>query len=472
MALGINPKVWSIIAVAALATFFSGAALAQDEVSLAGEWETKVTNPMNQEENTVILTLEENEGRWTGKVSNDRGETEELRSVRISGNRVQFKFPENEMNIDVSYSGTLDAESGHILGNVQTPMGDQEMNFHRRVTSVQGEDGPKKYAVGSGPAGVWLGKVKMPDGEDQIVKLTLDSDDQGEAFAILEDPFVDSVRGEDVDITDTMVSFTYRPAGQPYPSHFTGSYIAADDRLTGSFSQRGASRFVKFRRDPETTVLGFTDDGQAIEPARTRHQHAFAVNGRLSYWVALHMVKDETYNLNSITTSRLGFDGSLRWFATDAFALFGRFYRGGLGFTDDAAKLANHADKDLTSESTLNLNGWEFGATGYLGNIINESSRFNPYMTAVAGKASWEVNAEGRGSDILAIDQEPLEGTDWAFGFGLGTEYEMSPSLNLEFEWMWRYFATADEFIWEDTENDWTNTHAWTLSAGVTYMFF
>ncbi len=33
MALGRNPKVWSIIAVAALATLFSGFALAQDEAS-------------------------------------------------------------------------------------------------------------------------------------------------------------------------------------------------------------------------------------------------------------------------------------------------------------------------------------------------------------------------------------------------------------------------------------------------------
>ena len=475
MALGMNPKVRSIVTVAFLATLFSGLALAQDEApepTLAGEWETTVTNPMTKAEGKVILILEEVDGKWTGSISNDLGESEDLLRVRVNGNRIQFAFPENEMNLDVNYSGMLDSESGQLLGNVETDFGDQEMNFHRRVTSVQGEDGQKKYAIGSGPAGVWLGKVRMPDGEDQIVKLTLDSDEQGDPFAVLEDPFIDQVRGEDVKISDTMISFTYRPEGQRYPSNFTGSYVAADDRLTGSFSQRGASRFVKFSRDPETTVLGFTDDGQIIEPARTRHQHNFSVTGRLSHWLALHMVKDETYTINSVTTSRLGLDGTVRFYAQDALAIFGRYFRGGFGMTDDPEKLANHTETGLTSDSSLNISGWEFGVTGYLGNIIKESSRFNPYMTAAVGKASWEVNAEGRGSDILAIEDDPLEGSDWVGSFGLGTEYEMSPSFNLEFEWMWRYIATEDEFIWNDTENDWTNTHAWTVSVGATYLFW
>lgn len=475
MALGMNPKVWSIVLIAALVTVFSGFALAQEEGDAptpAGEWETTVTNPRNQAEVKIILVLEEVDGKWTGTLSNGQGEAEDLQRVRVNDNRVQFAFPANEMNLDASYSGSLDPESGQLLGNVETPMGDQEMNFHRRVTSVKGEDGQKKYAIGSGPAGVWLGKVRMPDGEEQTVRLTLDSDKQGDPYAILEDPFVNEVHGEDVKITDTMISFTYRPDGQRYPSNFTGSYVAADDRLTGSFSQRGASRFVKFSRDPETTVLGFTDDGQIIEPARIRHQHNLAVTGRVTHWLALHMVKDDSYTLNNMTTSRLGLDGSLRYFPRDAVSIFARYFRGGFGMTDDEEKLGNHAATGVSSESSLNLSGWEFGVTGYLGNIINESSRFNPYMTAAVGQASWEVNAEGRGSDILAIDDDPLEGSDWVAGFGLGTEYEMSPSFNLEFEWMWRYFATEDEFTWPDTENDWSNTHAWTLSLGATYLFF
>lgn len=478
MALGIDPKVssfqvMSLVLAATLVTLFSGMAQARDEEGLAGEWEAKTTNPMTREESVVILTLVEANGRWSGTLGNPAGESQDLRSVRVDGHRLQFKFPANEMNIDVGYSGALDPETGMLIGNVESPMGEQELKFHRRVTSVVGDDGHKQYAIGSGPAGVWFGKIKMADADDRLVTLTLDSDDQnGEAFSILDDSSGEVIRGEDVNISDTMVSFTYRPKGQRYPSHFTGSYVAADDRLSGSFSQRGTSRFVKFKRDPETTVLGFTDDGKVIEPARTRHQHNFGLTGRLTYWQAMHLVKDLTYNINNVTASRFGFDGSVRWFAVDDFSLFFRAYRGGMGMTDDEEKLAPHADIGLNSESSLNIDGWEFGATGYFGNLFSENSPFNPYLTASFGKAAWEVNAEGRGSDILSIERDPLEGSDWAFGIGLGTEYELTSTINLEFEWMWRNFRTQDDTIWRDTENQWANTHAWTISAGVTYMFF
>jgi opacity protein-like surface antigen len=65
----------------------------------------------------------------------------------------------------------------------------------------------------------------------------------------------------------------------------------------------------------------------------------------------------------------------------------------------------------------------------------------------------------------------PFEGDDLAFAFGAGTEYELSSSLTLEFEWLWRYFMTEDEKLWPDVDGMWSNTHAWSLSAGVTYGF-
>ena len=280
------------------------------------------------------------------------------------------------------------------------------------------------------------------------------------------------VKGQDVKVNDTLISFTFRPKGSDYPSHFTGTYVAADDRVSGSFSQRGVSRFVKFKRDPATIMLGTTADGQIIEPARVRHQHKFGITGRLSYWPAIHMVKDETYNLNAITTSQMNFDIGARYYVMDAFAVFLRGFRGGLGFSDDEVHLARFADIGLTSESNLKLNGWEIGFTGFLGNVINEDSRFNPYMTAVGGKTSWEVTTAGGGTEIVEIEDDPLEGKDWAFGFGLGTEYELTNNINLEFEWMWRYFKTQDDTIWVDVDEYWGNTHAWSLSLGATYMFF
>ncbi len=346
-----------------------------------------------------------------------------------------------------------------------------------QVPESEGEEGAtaeveeKKYEVGSGPEGIWFGRVRAANGEESQVTLTIDNPN-GEYVITLEDPFVDTIRGQDIKVNDTMISFTFRPTGADYPSHFTGTYIAAEDRVSGSFSQRGASRFVKFRRDPSTVILGRTTDGEIIEPQRVRHQHNFAVTGRFSYWASMHMVRDETYTMNNITTSKLNYDGALRWHAMDAFAIYGRYYHGNQGFTDDANKLSAFEEFGLTSDSNLKLDGWEVGVTGYFGNIFNEDSRFNPYMTAALGKASWEVTAGERGTQVLDIDDDLLLGKDLSFGFGIGTEYELKPNINLEVEWMWRYFATQDETIWVNVNEDWNNTHLWALSLGLTYLFF
>lgn len=472
MTLGTNPKVWSIFAVALMATVFCSVALAQEDMDPSGKWEATVPTP--QGDQTVLLTLDGTDGQWSGQLTGRTGEAKDLTGVRVNGNRVQFKFPVDGMDFEASFSGTLGEDGESLAGTISVPNFDQkqELLFHRSKTSVEGDDGIKKYRVGSGPAGVWVGRVRNADGDDTDVTLTVDSTDSGDYIITLEDAFVESVRGENVKVTDSSVAFTFRPQGAPYPSHFTGTYIAADDRVSGSFSQRGASRFVKFERDPTTVILGIGPDGEIIEPARTRHQHRFGVTARMSYWAALHMVKDETYNINCMTTGQFNYDGALRWYAMDGFAIHGRIYHGGFGITDDPKKLERFAPIGLNENSTMKMDGWEFGITGYFGNIIKESSHFNPFMTAVAGKASWEVYEGDRGSDVVAIEDQPLSGKDWAFGFGLGTEYELSSSWNLEFEWMWRYFMTEDKTIWPNVDEDWSNTHAWALSLGVTYLFF
>ena len=55
---------------------------------------------------------------------------------------------------------------------------------------------------------------------------------------------------------------------------------------------------------------------------------------------------------------------------------------------------------------------------------------------------------------------------------GLGTEYELNKDMSLEFEWLWRYFLTEDEVKWNPVDDTWSNTHAWSLSLGLTYGFF
>ena len=51
------------------------------------------------------------------------------------------------------------------------------------------------------------------------------------------------------------------------------------------------------------------------------------------------MVKDENYNINTLTAGDWAFDGALRCFVLDGFNVFVRGYRGGQSFTDDEAKL-------------------------------------------------------------------------------------------------------------------------------------
>jgi opacity protein-like surface antigen len=103
--------------------------------------------------------------------------------------------------------------------------------------------------------------------------------------------------------------------------------------------------------------------------------------------------------------------------------------------------------------------------------LILPGSRFNPYVIGAIGKTSWDLGSDGRGSTPVAIDDEPLEGDDWAFGGGLGTEYGINGHLGIEAEWLWSYFLTEDTQKWEDNVSQWTNTHAYRLSLGIIYWF-
>ena len=474
MTLGTSPRIWFVLSLITLCSVFAVPALAQDtpvetaeETGPAGTWVAKVPGPQGDIE--LKLVLEQNGDDWTARLTGAR-RTVDLERLVVVGNQVSGQMTNQEMNITTRFEGSVEGNTlkGTLKAGNFPP---QDVTFIRRVSSIISEDGQKKFTVGSGPAGVWLGRVRAADGEESEVVLKLDR--QGTDWIVtLEDPFNDVVRGEDVKVTDTMIGFTYRPEGAPFPSHFTGTYVAAEDRVSGSFSQRGTSRFVKFRRDPATVTLGFDAEGQEILPPRVRHPYSFALTGRLSYWTSLHVVKDDVYNINDLTKSSLGFDGALKYFVLDGFSVFVRAFRGGQGIDEDLDKLALFTDVDVTGNSFITLNGYEFGVMGYLGNLFSEESDFNPYLTAVVGKTSWELNTDGRGSDILLYDDEEFSGSDYSFGLGLGTEYQLNDNLNLEFELLWRYFMTEDTDVWPDNENLWTNTHAWGLSAGVSYGFF
>jgi opacity protein-like surface antigen len=474
MSLGTNPRIWFVLSLIAMSSLFATLALAQDppaenaeESGPAGTWVTKIPGPQGEIE--MKLVIEGDGDQWTARLTGAR-RTVEVEGFTVVENIIRGRIPNPELNMEVQLDGQIDGNKINATMKAGS-FPEQNMLFIRQVTSVISEDGIKKYTVGSGPAGVWIGTVRAADGEESQVVLTLDK--QGTDWLVtLEDPFNDVVQGQDVQVTDTMIGFTYRPQEAPFPSHFTGTYVAAEDRVSGSFSQRGTSRFVKFRRDPATVTLGFDAEGKEILPPRVRHAYSLAVTGRLGYWAALHMVKDEVYNVNDITTGTLAFDGALKYFVLDGFNVFVRGFRGGLGMSSDEGDLAPFDEINLTSDSYIKLDGFEFGVMGYLGNLFSEESDFNPYLTAAVGKASWELTGNGRGGDLLSFDDEPFEGSDFCFGFGLGTEYELKSNLCLEFEFLWRYFMTEDTNIWPDNEILWTNTHTWALSAGVSYGFF
>lgn len=326
----------------------------------------------------------------------------------------------------------------------------------------------RKYRAGSGPAGSWIGQVRDAEGEKFEIRLQLDKD--GDDWqGVLDDPFQGQLAAGRLSVSQNRIGFTFRSPGAPFPSHFSGIYIAGDDRISGTVSQRGSSVLIKFKRDPQSIEIDMTDAmGEPIVPKRVRHPYRFAVTGRAALWPALHVVKAETYNINTLTSQSASFDGTLKFFVLDEFNVFLRAFRSGQNFTDDQ-KIAAFQDIGLTSDSTLLLDGVEVGVQGFLGNIIIPDSRFNPYLTGAIGESPWELTRGARGSEIIQILDMPVEGTDWVVSAGLGTEFELHSNFQLEFEFVWRYFMTQDEMVWEDPDNFWSNTHVWSLSAGLTW---
>lgn len=324
----------------------------------------------------------------------------------------------------------------------------------------------RKYRAGSGPAGLWMGEVKDAEGEKHEITLQLDKDGD-QWLGQLTDPFEGSMPASRLSVTPSRIGFTFRPEGAPFPAHFSGIYLAGDDRISGTISRRGGSVLIKFKRDPDSIQLPIDELGEPIIPARVRHPHRFAVSGRYGVWPALHVVKAEQYNINTLTSRATAMSGAIEFFLLDEFNLFFQMYRGGQNFTDDA-KIQSFSEIGLTSDSYQTLDGWEFGVSGYFGNLLLRDSKFNPYLTGAVGKSNWELNSGERGTRVVEILDKPVEGTDWAFAIGIGTEYEITTRVCLEFEYLWRYFLTEDEVIWEFPDEFWSNTHAWSFTAGVT----
>lgn len=337
-----------------------------------------------------------------------------------------------------------------------------------------------RAAAAPSPAGRWVGDVDTPDGKKAQIYLVLE-DKAGSWTGSLEDPVQGTAAVSDLKVSATAVTFRFQPAGAPFGLDFKGTYVAGEDRLSGTFSMQGNGRTVAFKRvNTPASVVAAKGAGTPIGAAavdttkaapRTKHPYRLAVTGRLGWWASLHSVKDETYTINNLTAAAPAFDGAVKLFPLDGLAVFVRGVRAGQNITDDAAAVAPFAGNGLTTDSYLSLDGVEFGFAGYLGRKLMPKSHFDPYLTGGAGRYNWAMTRGGRGTASVAIEQTPVEGTDLGGWFGAGTEYALGKKMALDFECSWRFFLTRDTKAWRGSENIWGNSLAWAMSAGLTYGF-
>jgi len=333
-------------------------------------------------------------------------------------------------------------------------------------------------AAAGGPAGRWAAQVEGPGGKKAEIYLVLAQKD-GAWTGSLEDPLMGSAPVTALKVSATAVTFKFQPQGAPFAVNFSGSYVAGDDRVSGTFSLQGSSRFLKFSRvgaapgdaagDAVAAAAAAPDTATAA--VRTKHPYRLAVTGRAGWWASLHSVKVEQYDLNDMTAAAPAFDGAVKWCVLDGFTVFARGVRGGQAMTQEPEKLAKFAALGLGGDSYLVLDGIEVGVSAYLGSRIMPNSRLNPYVTGGAGRYDWSLTTGGRGTAPLAIEQRALEGADLGGWFGMGTEYALASKLALEVEWAWRFYLTGDTAYWRNSEGVWGNTLAFALSAGLTYGF-
>lgn len=212
------------------------------------------------------------------------------------------------------------------------------------------------------------------------------------------------------------------------------------------------------------------DTAQIAEPELIRHPSALALSGAFCYWGGLHILKENVYDVNDLTDGGFAGDLGLRWYALDGLAISLHAVSGGMNFTDTKpGETAAIPIDGLSSDAYLEMKGLSFGLQAYLGQKLFPDSKFNPYMKGSILYMDWSLLDES-GGESLVFDNEPLEGTNAGVGFGLGTEYDLGDTIDLEFEWLWNYLLTEDDTKW-DEESMWTNTHYWTVSAGVIWNF-
>jgi len=487
MNVGMRPGTKSILLLTLLA-ILATATLAQAQNGIAGKWRNEQEGP-----NGKVVTIWEfqqgADGRWTGtaRSSANPGETIPLERLQVNGDDVEFQInhdvPDQSAKLKTEFKLKHRSAENLLKGSVQASIPgvfdrttDVELT---RMVEKAGASGmvfqPSRPILGA-----WSAR---PDKDDKEREIQLEVLADGSSYkGTITDTSADETIGlRDLVVKDNTVSYNFRFDGAPFMSSFWGRYDSEKDRLRGSMSIGGRSQPLVFERvsaGPESLDDEFGDEKP---PLPIKHFHKFAVSGRLAYWQPLYMVKENIRNINDITTGGTGFDIGARWHLIDYLAMGLRYSRGGLNFdtnetnlglfdpvTGDQGDGLSHA---LNTDSTMPMDSIEFTITGYLGPKLTPNSKFNPYIVGLAGKTTWEVNVSGRGSEVIGIYGEPLEGSTWTFGAGLGTEYAFNHRWGLEFDWIWTYSLTEDETKWEDVTYQWTNQHVFRFSLGACVWF-
>ncbi len=207
----------------------------------------------------------------------------------------------------------------------------------------------------------------------------------------------------------------------------------------------------------------------AVEPGRRKHPNLFGVTVHGQWRLPIKVLKEDNRNINDIFAAAPGFGAGVRWYALDGMALSARYSRGGLEMTDNAYDLATVAP-GLTGEEYVQLDALTVAVAAYFGGALMPDSRFNPYLQASYSRYDWAFATSGRDSDPYVILDTAVEGKDSGVGFGLGTEIALGGGLLAELDWAWNYVLTELDQT-DGVFAVWTNTHFWSLSAGLVWTF-
>lgn len=476
-----------LILIAVLATTSFG----QTDAGVEGRWRTQMDSPAGR----IVFVMELNHdamtGQWTGKISSSRApqDADELLAIVVSDRSVRFhtltEVPGQNVKIRTDFDLNLRPAGDELAGTMKVTVPGMDIPARpvtwTKIVEQAGTEG-LRFQPSRPFVGAWRVQPDRRDRDRAIILEVLPDADQ--YHGTLTDTGIDQTAAlRDLVINDRQqtISFNFRFPEDPFLSSFWGRYDEGSDRVRGSMSTGGRSQPFSFNRTTPGPESLQDDFALRRRPLVRKHESRFAATVRGAYWKPLYILKDQVRNINDITTSTYAFDAGVRIYLLDYLAVQGRFVRGGVGFdtSDEYLGLFDPRGEGgpqsggfqeqtgiLNERSFLRLDGYEFSIVTYLGQAFMPQSRLNPYIIAVAGRTTWDLTEEGRGSDPISISEKPVQGTDWTFGGGLGTEYALSKRFGLELEWVWAYTTTEDWTVWTDITEQWTSQHVFRLSLG------